>query len=79
MELKDKLISVPGRENAGSRSSNRFSYQQVWAFDHILDLLSAETDFMLIMEFHEDIFVLNSADNPKKIDFSASLAKRRFP
>lgn len=35
MELAERLLSVPERENAGARSSNRFTYQQVWAFDYI--------------------------------------------
>jgi hypothetical protein len=70
MDLSEKLISVPKRENAGGRTANRYSYQQVWAFNHILDLMLEDKDFMLIMEFHDDVIVVNSSRNPQYIDFS---------
>ena len=69
MNLADKLLAVPQRENAGSRTANRFNYQQVWAFNYMLDLLGTEVDFLLLMEFHDDIIVLDSASNPQYIDF----------
>ena len=65
MNLADKLLAVPQRENAGSRTANRFNYQQVWAFNYMLDLLGTEVDFLLLMEFHDDIIVLDSASNPQ--------------
>ena len=40
MDLAQKLLAVPERENAGARSSNRFSFQQVWAFDYMLKILA---------------------------------------
>lgn len=68
-ELSKMIISVPQRENAGALSSNRFSYQQVWAFNHILDLIDDNKDFILFMEFHDDIFILDSSDPQQMIDF----------
>ena len=38
MDLTEKLLKIPERENAGARSSNRFTFQQVWAFDYILPI-----------------------------------------
>ncbi|OPD20657.1 dsDNA nuclease domain-containing protein [Clostridium botulinum] len=69
MDLVEKLLSVPQRENAGGRTSNRYSYQQVWAFNHILELLKREKDFVLFMELHDDVIVLDSLSNPSGIDF----------
>lgn len=69
MSLAKKLISTPQRENSGGRTSNRYSYQHMWAFNHILDRVASDEDFMLIMEFHDDVFVIDSASNPQYIDF----------
>lgn len=69
MKLTEKLMIVPQRESAGARTSNRYSYQQVWAFNHILDMIISNRDFILIMEFHDDIFILDSSDGPQYIDF----------
>lgn len=67
--LTERLLAVPQRENAGARSANRFNYQQVWAFNHILDLIEYESDFLLLMEFHDDVIVLESTSNSETIDF----------
>ena len=69
MELVDKLLAVKERENAGSRTSNRYSYQQVWAFNHILKLLKEKKSFILFMEFHDDVIVLESLSKASGIDF----------
>lgn len=69
MDLAEKLISIPPRETDGGRSSNRYSYQQVWAFNFMLKMMSASEDFVLIMELHDDVLVLDSSISPTCIDF----------
>jgi len=69
MNLQQKLTSIPQRENAGSRSANRFNYQQVWAFNYVLKELSKTNNFVLFMEFHDDIVILDSVTDPHRIDF----------
>lgn len=69
MDLTEKLLAVPQRENAGSRASNRFNYQQVWAFNHILERLREGKNFLLFMEVHDDVIVLDSKSDPQLIDF----------
>lgn len=69
LDIVDRLLSVPQRENAGSRTSNRYSYQHVWAFNHILELIKEKNDFVLFMELHDDVIVLDSLSNPNNIDF----------
>ncbi|MDO5292756.1 MAG: dsDNA nuclease domain-containing protein [bacterium] len=69
MDLTKKLLSVPERENAGARSSNRFTFQQVWAFDYMLKVLESNLDFALFMEFHDDVIVLNRLENEEYIEF----------
>lgn len=69
MQLKEKLITTPRREDAGGRTSNRFSFQHSWAMQKLLELVSTENDFVLIMEFFDDVIVLDSSTNPQMIDF----------
>ncbi len=69
MSLIDAVQKIPQRENAGSRSSNRFSYQHYWALDRLLFLLKCHQDFVLVMEFHDDVFVMDSSTNPQAVDF----------
>ncbi|MDT8902030.1 dsDNA nuclease domain-containing protein [Anaeroselena agilis] len=69
LELTERLLAVPRRENAGARSANRFNYQQVWAFNHILELIEDGSDFLLLMEFHDDVIVLESTSNSETLDF----------
>ncbi len=69
MQLKDKLITTPKREDAGSRTSNRYSFQHSWAMQKLLELVATENDFVLVMEFFDDVIILDSSTNPQIIDF----------
>lgn len=69
MLLRDKLISTPKREDAGSRTSNRYSFQHSWAMQKLLQLVATKNDFVLVMEFFDDVIVLDSSSNPQVIDF----------
>lgn len=69
MHLRDKLITTPKREDAGSRTSNRYSFQHSWAMQKLLELIATENDFVLVMEFFDDVIVLDSSSNPQMIDF----------
>ncbi len=69
MELKDKLILIERREISGERAGNRFSYQYYWALSKILDIFEKENDFVLVMEFQDDVIILDNSVNPQFIDF----------
>lgn len=69
LDLTEKLLAVPQRENAGSRSSNRFNYQQVWAFNRMLEMLKEGQEFLLFMELHDDVIVLDSTSESQLVDF----------
>ena len=73
MDLAEKLLKIPERENAGARSSNRFSFQQVWAFDYMLKIIDADSDFFLFMEFHDDIIVINRLEREEYVEFFQGL------
>ena len=69
MNLTEKLLAIPLRENAGSRTGNRFNYQQVWAFNHMLELIRRETDFLLLMELHDDVNCIRCGKQSKVCRF----------
>lgn len=69
MELYDKILNTPQRENNGAIAGNRFQYQYHWALIKLLRLFNEQDDFVLFLEFAEDIIILDSEDNPKEIDF----------
>lgn len=69
MSLKEKLKNIKPRENAGSVASNRFDFQKNWAICKLIELMGNNSDFLLAFEYHEDIVILDSSENPSTIDF----------
>ncbi|ERI90685.1 hypothetical protein HMPREF1982_03723 [Clostridiales bacterium oral taxon 876 str. F0540] len=69
MDLYTRILNTPQRENAGALAGNRFQYQYHWALLKLLKLFETQEDFVLLLEFCEDIIVLDSSDDPKEIDF----------
>ncbi len=69
MKLKDKLKDIKPRENSGSMASNRFDFQKNWAICKLIELTKNNDDFMLAFEYHEDIIVFDTSDDPTYIDF----------
>lgn len=68
-DLVSKLLNEPQRENAGARAANRFSFQQVWAFNYMLDVMDSGMDFILFMEFHDDVIVLDKTTEKQTVEF----------
>ncbi|MDP1422117.1 DUF4297 domain-containing protein [Peribacillus simplex] len=69
MTIMDKLVSVRPPENSGSRSSNRFTYQKDWALMKALELYEEQSDFLLVLDYHDDILILDSEYTPEKASF----------
>ena len=69
MDLKKTLISTQRREDSGSSTSSRYDYQKNIAICMLLDLHNENNDYALVLDYHDDILILDSAQNPKKIDF----------
>jgi hypothetical protein len=67
--LLDEIVRIPRREIGGSQASNRGGYQESWAFCLLLKLHSKKDDYLVLLDFHDDVVVLDSATNPKTIDF----------
>jgi hypothetical protein len=68
-ELKQNIVKVKPRENSGSSSSNRFDFQKNWTLCKILELHDQPDDYLVTLEFHDDVIVFDSSTNPDKISF----------
>lgn len=69
MSSLDKLASSKPKENAGASSSNRFEYQINWGLHRLLQLEKAHEDYVMILDYHDDIVVCNSDKLDDYIDF----------
>jgi hypothetical protein len=67
--LKDKLIANRPSNISGPRSANRFEYQKDWAICLLLKLYKEATDFLLILDYHDDVAVLDSEISPQYCSF----------
>jgi hypothetical protein len=69
MATLTKNLLKPVRERSGSVASNRFDYQKDWSLCKLLEIHESGKSYVLIFEHDEDLIILDSENNPKKIDF----------
>lgn len=67
--LADALLSHQPRERSGGPSANRVAYHHTWALCQLLRLHARGDDYVLIMEFHDDVLVIDSVTSPTTADF----------
>lgn len=65
----NNFISKKPREQSGSRSANRFDYQLSWAFCLLLDLEKGNGDYLVVLDYHDDVVVFDSESSPTSADF----------
>jgi hypothetical protein len=76
MGFLESFVGKPVRETAGSRSSNRFDYQKNWSLCELLQLHSNYSDYLMVFEYHDDIVVFDSQDNPSNAIFYQVKSKK---
>lgn len=64
-----QMIDFPPDDNSGSSSSNRFAYQKNWALYKLLELEQLGRDYMIVMDYHEDIVIIDTSITGNNIDF----------
>ncbi|MFF2885082.1 DUF4297 domain-containing protein [Bacillus toyonensis] len=69
MGALSKIFLTKPSENSGSRSANRFSFQKNWALIKILELHKNKLEYLIVLDYHDDVLILDSEDNPTKIEF----------
>ena len=69
LPLLDRIAATPRREKGGSIAANRTDYQQSWAFCLLLTLHENRNDYAVLLDFHDDVVVLDSATDAQEMDF----------
>lgn len=69
MIVTEKLARIEPTENAGPRASNRFEYQINWGLNLLLKMEEANEDYIMILDYHDDIVVCSSDSDSEYIDF----------
>ncbi|RAS83081.1 DUF4297 domain-containing protein [Priestia endophytica] len=69
MELRKRISEQRPRENSGSRSANRFDYQKDWAILKLIELHKSGEDYLLVLDYYDDIVVFDSEITPNKMEF----------
>ena len=69
MSAFDPFVAMRPRERGGPIAANRFEYQMNWAFCHLLDLHKAGREYLMVLDYHDDIVVFDSATTPTSIEF----------
>lgn len=69
MSLSDALLLHRPRETSGGPASNRFDYQRTWSLCHLLELHSTHDSYVLVLEYHDDVLVLDDDVRPQEVQF----------
>lgn len=77
VNLIEQLFTKIPRENSGASSANRFQFQLDWALSKTLELYEEKAEFIIILDFHDDILIIDSERNPTKADFYQVKTKDR--
>lgn len=63
------ILNSPERETAGVDTQLRFNYQTDWAISYLLKRVLRNEDFVIFMEYHEDVIFSNSSELTDDIEF----------
>lgn len=69
MNLEQEIINLKPREESGSKTARKYTFQKDLSLYLLLTLHEKNEDYVFLFDFHDDLIVLDSARNPKKIDF----------
>lgn len=67
--LQQDLVNTAQTEVAGSRSPARFAYQRNWALAELIEYHLKGKDYVFAFEFHDDILIFDSENNPANLEF----------
>ncbi len=64
-----QMIEFAPDDNSGSSSSNRYAYQKNWALYKMLELEQLGRDYMIVMDYHDDVVIIDTSIEGNNIDF----------
>lgn len=68
MALSDMLNDSVNKERGGRHGGKGHEFHRYWALCHLLELDSEKDDYLMLLEFIEDVAVLDSETFPEEID-----------
>lgn len=69
MSITQQILTLKPREESGSNTSRKYSFQYDLSLFLLLTQHDKLDDYVYLFDFHEDLVVLNSSTNPDKMDF----------
>lgn len=69
MDLIKKLLNTKPREESGSKTARKFTFQQDLSLYLLLKMHDSKEDYVFLFDFHDDLMILNSSEKPQKIAF----------
>jgi len=70
MELSKTLINTPQTERGGEIAQRGFDFQSCWALSYLLEYELEGKEYVFVFEFHDDVLILNSENDPTKVTFA---------
>lgn len=68
-KIESELLRHKPREKSGSSSANRFDYQKDWALCKLLQVHTKEIEYILLLEYHDDVVLITKDNNNDEIEF----------
>jgi len=65
----NSILKTAPRELAGSRASAGFDFQKDYAICLLIKRYEEQNDFLMLLDYYDDIAILDSPTNPTRIDF----------
>lgn len=69
MPLLNDFVNTAPRDTAGSRALAGFDFQINWALCLLINLYYAGKEFLLVLDYHDDVVLMDSESRPRKIHF----------
>lgn len=68
-KVESELLRHKPREKSGSSSANRFDYQKDWALCKLLQIHTKEIEYILLLEYHDDVVLITKNNDNEEIEF----------
>lgn len=67
--MNNNILNAEERETIGIDTQLRFNYQTDWAIVYLLEKIYKNEEFVIFMEYHEDVICSNSIVFDENIEF----------
>lgn len=69
MNLEQNILKIKPREESGSKTARKYTFQKDLSLFLLLSYHEKKEDYVFLFDFHDDLLILDSSSNPQKIDF----------